>query len=493
MATGLTLVLAVLLLGGVIATVGDRLGTRVGKARLSLFNLRPRKTAVLITILTGSLISGLTLMLLILLNGQLRAGLFQLEKIQKERKDARRDLEQARQDKLAIETQLTQAEERQTIARRQLLDTERSLQGALQRQTKTQGELSQARRRADALRQDALRLSQEQQSLIRQREQVLREIALRNQDIARQSQALRQRDGAIAQQGKQLSRQTQALNTQSAEIRKRDQRIAQQQAAVAAGESKVKALDREIADRERDLQQRSRELEQVSQGLAAFLSNDVVLNRGEILASGFIQVTSPNDLQRFLALLQQSAQTYAVERVKPGIKSPRVALGVEAQDWQRLIQALSTGQPHVVRVRAARNVLRGEDQVPLDAEWFRNQLIFPAGQFLASIASETSLDSRGWSNRLDDLVRQANFRAEQAEMPRNTEVTLGDGRIQTWVNFIQELGQQGKPLTLKVFTAAPLETRGPLNLEIVAYDAEDNPVLRLSQFAIAKSQTSTNP
>lgn len=37
---GYILVLAVLILGGAIATLGDRLGTKVGKARLSLFNLQ---------------------------------------------------------------------------------------------------------------------------------------------------------------------------------------------------------------------------------------------------------------------------------------------------------------------------------------------------------------------------------------------------------------------------------------------------------------------
>ena len=39
--TGWLLILAVLLLGGVLATIGDRLGSRIGKARLSLFRLRP--------------------------------------------------------------------------------------------------------------------------------------------------------------------------------------------------------------------------------------------------------------------------------------------------------------------------------------------------------------------------------------------------------------------------------------------------------------------
>ena len=81
--SGYILILAVLILGGVIATVGDRIGTRVGKARLSLFNLRPRRTAVLVTILTGTLISATTLGILLATSEQLRIGILQLGQLQK--------------------------------------------------------------------------------------------------------------------------------------------------------------------------------------------------------------------------------------------------------------------------------------------------------------------------------------------------------------------------------------------------------------------------
>ena len=63
--TGWFLLLALLVLGGVLSTLGDRLGSRVGKARLSLLGLRPKRTAVVITVLTGSLISALSLGLLL--------------------------------------------------------------------------------------------------------------------------------------------------------------------------------------------------------------------------------------------------------------------------------------------------------------------------------------------------------------------------------------------------------------------------------------------
>ena len=79
---GYLLIVSILLLGGVIATVGDRLGYKVGKARLSLFNMRPRNTAVLITILTGGFISASTLGILFAVSDPLRTGVFELEEIQ---------------------------------------------------------------------------------------------------------------------------------------------------------------------------------------------------------------------------------------------------------------------------------------------------------------------------------------------------------------------------------------------------------------------------
>ncbi|MBD2542235.1 DUF3084 domain-containing protein, partial [Coleofasciculus sp. FACHB-SPT36] len=86
--SALFLILSILVLGSVIATVGDRIGTRVGKARLSLFNLRPRKTAVLVTILTGLTISASTLTIIFATSEQLRIGVFRLQEVQKKLKTA---------------------------------------------------------------------------------------------------------------------------------------------------------------------------------------------------------------------------------------------------------------------------------------------------------------------------------------------------------------------------------------------------------------------
>ncbi len=100
--TGWILIISLLFLGGVLSTLGDRLGSRVGKARLSIFNLRPRSTAVLITVLTGSLISALSLGLMLLVSRQLRVGLFELNNLQSKIKVAEKELKQRENNLIAL-------------------------------------------------------------------------------------------------------------------------------------------------------------------------------------------------------------------------------------------------------------------------------------------------------------------------------------------------------------------------------------------------------
>ena len=138
--SGWLLIIALLVLGGVLSALGDRLGSRVGKARLSLFNMRPRRTAVLITVLTGSLISALSLGLMLLVSRQLRVGLFELDGLQQKLQDSRRQLQQNRG---ALES--AEDERRQAIAQTQRIDAE----------------LSTAKQRAATLREELEPLQQQ--------------------------------------------------------------------------------------------------------------------------------------------------------------------------------------------------------------------------------------------------------------------------------------------------------------------------------------------
>ena len=69
------LILFLILLGGLIAPFGDILGTKIGKARFSILKLRPKKTATIVTIITGGFISAISIGLLILVSEEFRERL----------------------------------------------------------------------------------------------------------------------------------------------------------------------------------------------------------------------------------------------------------------------------------------------------------------------------------------------------------------------------------------------------------------------------------
>jgi len=100
--TGWLLILSLLVLGGVLSTLGDRLGTRVGKARLSIFKLRPKSTAVLITVFTGSIISAISFAIMVAFNSQLRVGLFELEDIQAKITEREKELKKLEKNLFAL-------------------------------------------------------------------------------------------------------------------------------------------------------------------------------------------------------------------------------------------------------------------------------------------------------------------------------------------------------------------------------------------------------
>ena len=134
--TGWFLLLALLVLGGVLSTLGDRLGSRVGKARLSLLGLRPKRTAVVITVLTGSLISALSLGLLLLVSRQLRVGLFELNALEAKLRSSRADLKTSKSAQKQAGKELTTAQQRAAELRRTLKPLQeqtRSLEAERQR------------------------------------------------------------------------------------------------------------------------------------------------------------------------------------------------------------------------------------------------------------------------------------------------------------------------------------------------------------------------
>jgi len=188
--SGWLLIVALLLLGGVLSTLGDRLGSKVGKARLSLLGMRPRRTAVVITVLTGSLISAISLGLMLLVSDRLRTGLFELDQLERRLREGREALERSQSD-------LTAAERGRQQARSQL--------GMVEAQ-------------AASLRRELAPLLQQRRLLEQERDQLSREIGAKDADIQRNRQELERLNSRISTSAKEL----QQLETNLIALRRGD-------------------------------------------------------------------------------------------------------------------------------------------------------------------------------------------------------------------------------------------------------------------------------
>mgnify|MGYP000848507549 FL=1 len=93
---GVILIIVLTIAGGVIAYVGDRIGMKVGRKRLSIFGLRPKYTSMVITIITGVIIAGCTLLVLSLASENVRIALFEIRELQDSLATANNDLEAKR-------------------------------------------------------------------------------------------------------------------------------------------------------------------------------------------------------------------------------------------------------------------------------------------------------------------------------------------------------------------------------------------------------------
>ncbi len=188
--SGWLLIVALLLLGGVLSTLGDRLGSKVGKARLSLLGMRPRRTAVVITVLTGSLISAISLGLMLLVSDRLRTGLFELDQLERRLREGREALERS-------QSELTAAERGRQQARSQL---------------------SMVEVQAASLRRELAPLLQQRRLLEQERDQLSREIGAKDADIQRNRQELARLNNRISASAKEL----QQLETNLIALRRGD-------------------------------------------------------------------------------------------------------------------------------------------------------------------------------------------------------------------------------------------------------------------------------
>lgn len=88
---GIRLIIIMAIVGGLIAYIADKMGSKIGKKRMSIFGLRPKHTSILLTVLSGIVISVLTIIVMAIASQSARTALFGMDKMQKELRQLNKD------------------------------------------------------------------------------------------------------------------------------------------------------------------------------------------------------------------------------------------------------------------------------------------------------------------------------------------------------------------------------------------------------------------
>ena len=486
------LIVAIIVLGGVVATLGDRIGTKVGKARLSLFNLRPRNTATVVTIITGSLISSLTIGILLATSGSLRQGLLELEDIQKRLRIAKADIQQINSQKSQVEKELARTRGEQAAVQQRLDVTNKNFQQA-------RNQLKQISQQTTRLRSEIKSLLAERQELIEQRNQLNARItelkasvAQRDQELAQKDQTINQRnqalDQAINERNRELAKKDQTINERTQELVKQDKVIVERESrlkkleqklseAIAQREIRLLGLEEQLSQKESQLkdgekqlaylQQQVESLEQYYQDYQALRQGNVALVRGRVLAFGVVRIVEPSAASQAIEQLLREANRTAMELTRADNRMTNEAVvQIPQSQVEQLINQIKDGKDYVVRILSAGNYVEGEKQVQVFADAALNQVVYQAGDTLATVSTDaTTMTNDDIRQRLDQLLSAAQFRARRAGILGMIQV--GDGRISTIIRFIEQLDQYDQPVDVKAVVLENSYTAGPLKMQLV--------------------------
>jgi uncharacterized protein (DUF3084 family) len=482
MTSAYVLILAILVLGGLIAALGDRIGSKVGKARLTLFNLRPKQTAILITIGTGILISSSTLLILFTLSESLRQGVFELDEILKKRREITKQLESVELEKNIIETEKERMENE--------LDFNKELLA------KTQKQIKLIERKSNALTTEVEKIIDEKNKLLEEKKQIEQQTKILEESIQEKDQELNDKDQELNSKEKQIIQQEEILQQQEnslaqlksrqarleSDIKSRDQQIAQLDQRISESNQILKNKENELISLEKQLEffrKEAETLEQYYQTYQDLRERPITIVKGQILTVTLVQTEAKTNIVELIDGILSEANRGVMVILGYGNQSvPQRFIQISKGQVEQIKQSLSTPGQYLVRIVSAGNYVQGEEQIRIFADVTPNKKIYEANQTIASINLEDGdLKSNELQEKLDFLISVSQFRARREGILGR--IFIGDGKITSLVNFIQKLQLSNESIDeVRAVVASESYTSGPLQINLVVL-VNGKEVLRL--------------
>jgi uncharacterized protein (DUF3084 family) len=533
MVSGYILVAVVLFLGGIIAVSGDRIGSKVGKARLTLFKLRPRQTATLITVVAGTLLSASVLTVLFASSEQLRTGIFDLQKLQGKLRSTSAELAQAISQKNNFQRDLEKLRIEQSEAKDALSGVNQSVRDELTKRSTTTQQLNNIRQQLEAVGTQKTTLKKEVSETTRKIEDLTtQQIVLKKQkntlikDIDRSTARLNKmieqginldpiesnpanpnlRAEITLQQSKvqELTKQLQVQsgNLQKAEIQRRqlEQKLELRKAQLQEKERQFTQLDQELTavieqqqkldrqfnqlesqlkDRERRMASIDREISDIEREYQNFRQGSIVILRNQVMVLDVVSVTSQRSASQIVSQLLKQANQTALAAIKPSGSNKDKDLKIvkmSAYQEQQITEQIKDGKQYVIRFFAVSNYLADDTTVELFADAALNQKVFSKDETLSfSSVDPSKMNDRQLRQQLDLLLSSCQFRARRSGILGDSIEMGANGDVGGLLLFLEQIKTYKQPsgastaIDIKAITATDINTAGPIKIKLQAW------------------------
>lgn len=414
---GIFLIIVLVITGGAIAFIGDKLGSKVGKKRLSIFGLRPKHTSILVTIITGIMITSTTLGIMSVVSENVRTALFGMEKLNKEMAEAKEEVANA----------------------------QKMLEKAKADQETADNALSQVKKDLNAL--------QAQKDELEEKNQMLQE----------GNELLEQAKEELMERYDILSAANDALLVSQAELKSGNEKL--------QGDNKKLHSDNEkLAGENSQLESRNKVL---GDSMQIMREGEIAFRAGETLASAVIKGNRSedeikNEFQKIIDMAQQTAYIKLNQRVGTEIPEEACQIWIYQPDYEAAVNQVSkNNSEYVIRVLAAGNLIRGEAiRTVLQVE--KNFLVYEDGELV--LRESIKLEGKNSDERekaIIQFLKDVNDKAIKKGMLPDTltgAVGVIDGN--QIYSAIQKMDYTEGMALLSAYANGSADVRGPLRIRL---------------------------
>lgn len=429
---GIFLVMILVATGGLVAFWGDKVGRRVGKKRLSLFGLRPRYTSVIITVITGIVISTATLAILAIVSKDVRTALFGMKELQ---------------------ASLVESESRLASVRGDLTEKTRQvkvLSNAIAQKTQ---EFEELNLKLEAVQTERDMAAKELSVVVAERAKIQAQLsqitAAYQKTKADYAQVAKQLEGAKAR--------VEQLKAELAPLQQQIDRLETERYNLLATKTR---LEREIADLDQERAKLKTGLESMVFGRVVYRADEIVLST-VIKASGN-KTQVQNELSVFLAQANKVAVARGAQvEGKQGIGIKLLEGNFETAS--NIISQLSTEM--VVRLISMTNVLEG-GPVLTYFQILPKTKLWSRGETIVSSKIDGSGSLEQIQMQIMDLLATVNNLAISRGMVADSEGMVGDLSLNEFKTAVNEIMAAGEMVTVEAkatrdvwTTVLPLELK----------------------------------